>query len=54
MEPASSKIRPVGGSSFFKKSSKLNLNLETGKKNYKLFFVSEIIVSENVAINCLW
>ena len=31
---------------------KLNLNLENAKKNYKIFFVSEIFASEKVAINC--
>ena len=31
---------------------KLNLNLENAKKNYKIFFVSEIFGSEKVAINC--
>ena len=37
--------------------SKLNLNVENAKKklkNHKLFLVSEIIPSENVAINCLY
>ena len=37
----------------FSKCGKLNLNLENGKKNQKIFFVSEIIASENFAINCI-
>ena len=39
---------------FFRKCSKLNLNLENGKKIEKKFLVSKIIASENVAINCLF
>ena len=37
----------------FLKMFKLNLNLENGKKNEKIFLVSEIIASEIVATNCL-
>ena len=40
-------------SSFFRKCSKLKLNLENPKKLSKIFFVSEINASEIVAINCL-
>ena len=51
----SSKIRQVGGLSFFKKIySKSNLNLEKGKKKLQIISVSEIIGSENVAISFLW
>ena len=45
---------------FFRNCSKLNLNLENAKKTKtktkrtkKIIFLSEIIGSENVAINCL-
>ena len=38
---------------FFWKYSKLNLNLKNAKKIQKKFFVSEIVASENVAINSL-
>ena len=36
----------------FWKCSKLNLNLENANRIQKIFFVSEKIASENVAINC--
>ena len=39
---------------FFIKCSKLNLNLENDRKIEKIFFVSEIVTCENVAINCHW
>ena len=38
---------------FFWKCSKLNLNLENANQICKNLFVSKIIASENVAINCL-
>ena len=34
--------------------SKLNLSLKNVKKKEKMFLVSEISASENVAINCLF
>ena len=52
-ESVTSKILQLWGSSFFGKCSKLNLNLNIAKKIEKKFFVSEIIASENVAINSL-
>ena len=53
-ESVSSKIHQLWGSCLFWKCSKLNLNFENAKlKVNKTFFVSEIIASENVAINCL-
>ena len=39
---------------FFWKCSNLNLNLQKKKKIEKLFFVSEIIVSENVTLKILY
>ena len=39
------------GHLFFKKFLKFSLSLENVKKKHKLFFVSEVIASENVAIN---
>ena len=38
---------------FFLKSSKLSLNFENAKRNCEKKIVFDIIVSEDVAINCL-
>ena len=49
-----SEIHRRSGSSFFWKCSKFNKSSEKQRKNEKKFFVSEILVSELVALNCLY
>ena len=39
---------------FVWKSSKFNVNFKNGEKNCEKSFVSELIVSELVALNCLY
>ena len=39
---------------FYKKFSKFHMHLKTLEKIEKKFFVSEIILSELVALNCLY
>ena len=54
LELVSSKIHRLRGSSFFKKMFKIESRCpKCTKKLRKCCFVSDIIASENVAINCL-
>ena len=52
-ESLSSKIHQLSGSTFFENIQNWILIWKMKKKIQKIFFVSEIIASENVAINCL-
>ena len=50
--PYYSKCVSYKGHLFFGKSSKFHLNFKTAKKNPEKYLVSQILVSEFVALNC--
>ena len=47
-------MNQLSESSFFWQFSKLNVNLQNSKKDQKIFCLSKISASENVAINSLY
>ena len=53
-ESVNAEIQNLSGSSFFSNCSKFNLNFKKAAKIQKKFFVSEIIASELVSLNCLY
>ena len=52
LEPVISEIQKLEGSSSFSKRSKFQIALKMAAENERRFFVSQIIASDLVSLNC--